>query len=397
LASDINALEAGKATVSGDTVTLTGGVRLENIALTVPSGVTLDLTKETLQLGNGATLTVNGTVNVKAEGINIDSAAASPATINGSGTIYLKSKGRLLGIWEGRKLTLDGVTLVGLPDNDKPVVEMGDGGEFVLKSGAITGNTRTGSDIVSGGGVAVWQGTFTMEGGTISGNTAKGSRGANGGGVQIGENSVFTMSGGTISGNVADGGEFANAGGVMASGNATFTMSGGTVSDNSAKRGGGVAVAGSAFTMSGGTISDNTATEDGGGGVSLFNADGKGGGTFIMEGGVIAGNRAGNGGGGVDVKESAFTLKGGRIQGGTDSDGFSANTGGESWWAQALAVWRSTAKWGTGGAYTMVGYIDSDGDTIGDLSGAAKTGGSDIVEINKDGYGSTMETLIATR
>jgi hypothetical protein len=70
LAEDINAIEAGKATVSGDTVTLTGGVRLETVVLTVPSGVTLDLTKETLQLANNAILTVNGTVNAKAEGVN---------------------------------------------------------------------------------------------------------------------------------------------------------------------------------------------------------------------------------------------------------------------------------------------------------------------------------------
>jgi hypothetical protein len=91
LAADINAIEAGKATVSGDTVTLTGGVRLTT-ALTIPEGVTLDLTKETLQLGDNAIFTVNGTVDAKAEGIKVDSAVANPAAINGSGTITLKSK-----------------------------------------------------------------------------------------------------------------------------------------------------------------------------------------------------------------------------------------------------------------------------------------------------------------
>jgi hypothetical protein len=45
LAANINAIEAGKATVSGDTVTLTDWVRLKT-ALTVPEGVTLDLTAD---------------------------------------------------------------------------------------------------------------------------------------------------------------------------------------------------------------------------------------------------------------------------------------------------------------------------------------------------------------
>jgi hypothetical protein len=45
LASDINVIEAGKAVVNGATVTLTGEVRVEK-DLTVPEGVTLDLTKE---------------------------------------------------------------------------------------------------------------------------------------------------------------------------------------------------------------------------------------------------------------------------------------------------------------------------------------------------------------
>jgi Flp pilus assembly protein TadG len=88
LAADLNAIEEGKATVSGDTVTLIGDVRIENAALTVPLGVTLDLTKETLQLADNAALTVNA----RAEGVNIDSAAVNPAAINGSGTITLKSK-----------------------------------------------------------------------------------------------------------------------------------------------------------------------------------------------------------------------------------------------------------------------------------------------------------------
>jgi hypothetical protein len=214
LASNINTIEAGKATVNGDTVTLTGGVRLENAALTVPSGVTLDLTKETLRLGNNAALTVDGAVDAKAEGINVDGAAASPATINGSGTINLKSKGSLLGIWEGRKLTLDGVTLVGLPDNDRPLVEIGSGGEFVLSRGAITGNVVN-REWASGGGVYVGGKSvtvFTMKGGAISGNSAISNGDNNGGGVCVNaEVATFIMEGGTIYGKAAEGGKANNA------------------------------------------------------------------------------------------------------------------------------------------------------------------------------------------
>lgn len=232
LAADLNALKEGSATVSGDMVTLTGGVRLENTVLIVSSGVTLDLTKETLRLANNATLAVNGTVNAKAEGVTIDSMATNPAAINGSGTIYLKSNGSLLYIGSEKKLTLDGVTLVGMKDNNDVLVQV-IGGEFVLKSGKITGNTHIGDHFGEGGGVKVSRGgTFTMEGGEISGNVADGKTGGAGGGAQV----LFEP--GTV-----------------------FTMKGGTISGNSASRGGGVSVAGGTFILEGGTISGNTAAD----------------------------------------------------------------------------------------------------------------------------------------
>ena len=64
-------------------------------------------------------------------------------------------------IGEGKKLTLDGVTLVGLPDNDRPLVEVGEGGELVMVSGTIRGN--------GGGSVRTDRGTFTMLGGFVEG------------------------------------------------------------------------------------------------------------------------------------------------------------------------------------------------------------------------------------
>jgi hypothetical protein len=385
LAEGINAIEAEKAAVSGDTVTLTGGVRLENAVLVVPSGVTLDLTKETLQLADNAIFTVNGTVNAKAQGVNIDSTAANPATINGSGTISLKSKGQLLNIEGGRKLILDGVTLAGLKDNSNSVVEIGNGGEFVLKSGAITGNARTGGN---GGGVSVYKGTFTMEGGEISGNSAENGHG---GGVNVaGEGSKFVMKNGAIKENTATLDGFAHGGGVHVHDHGvSFIMEGGTISGNSAKGngadGGGVYVWETTFIMSGGIISDNSTIGNNdkaqGGGVVVATDSGTSlndRGTFIMEGGTISGNSAigktMSFGGGVHIG-GLFTLKGGRIQGGTDSDGFTANTlsGGTQIGAALMNSTTTTATWGTGGTYTK--------------GGESQSGGSDI--------GSTDDTLIA--
>jgi hypothetical protein len=174
---------------------------------------------------------VNGTVNARGHGdhgsgwvdgsICID--AAGTATINGSGTINLKSKGSLLnisGVNDGMKLILDGVTLMGMVDNNQSLINVNNGGVFVMKNGKITGNHTD-----RGGGVGVYDKntTFTMEGGEISGNSAS----VQGGGVRVWI--------------------------------ATFTMEGGTISGNSAKEGGGIAVVGSdndgsTFIMKGGTI-----------------------------------------------------------------------------------------------------------------------------------------------
>jgi hypothetical protein len=280
LAADLNVAKPGS------TVTLTDQAEIET-ALTVPEGVTLDLTAEgaVLELRDGAVLTVNGTVNAKAEGIKIDSAAANPAAINGNGTIYLKSKGRLLNIGGDKGLTLDGVTLVGLPDNDKSVVDTRNGGVFVLKGGVITGNSRT--DPGSSGGAGM------------------------GGGVRV-------------------------------EGSGTFTMEDGMITGNSAiRRGGGVL----------------------------------NGGTFTMKGGVIFGNSADIGGGVSNVDDSnVFIMEGGRIQGNTDSDGFTKNTATTR--GASMQAW-PMAKWPTGGTYTK--------------GGVSQTGGSDIVT----GNDWTNETLIA--
>ncbi|MDR0401367.1 MAG: hypothetical protein LBH51_10580, partial [Treponema sp.] len=129
----------------------------------------------------------------------------------GSGTIYLKGQGNLLRIDGGKDgakktLTLDGVTLAGVDNNTYSLVNVMNGGEFVLKSGAISGNTIDGW----GGGVSVGgeAAVFTMQGGAISNNTASGSEWSGGGGVIVsGEAAIFVMQGGVISGNTVTGGD----------------------------------------------------------------------------------------------------------------------------------------------------------------------------------------------
>jgi hypothetical protein len=388
LAADINAIKPESATVTGATVTLTGELNLKT-DLVVSAGVTLDLTADgtALFLQNGATLTVNGTVNARGSGDHgsgwVDGGLrigdSGTAAINGSGTISLKGKGRLLEVGANRKLTLDGVTLVGVADNDSSLVRI-NGGEFVMKSGAITDNSVVGSSDDRGGGVRVSSngGTFTMEGGAITGNSARA-----GGGVRL-ESGGFILKGGEIRGNICTG-DNPYGGGVSVRG--TFTMEGGAISGNSAVgssggSGGGVQVdmvnsTAGIFTMKGGVISGNSANNGGGVGVGDK-------GTFTMEGGTISGNTASGtegSGGGVAVTGSdgaTFTMEGGTIYGKTGKlpvgvDPSFANSAGGDDTATLKVDEQATAKWGTGGSYTK--------------GGVSQTGGSDIC--------STDETLIA--
>jgi hypothetical protein len=272
LAADINAIRPGSAEVNGSTVTIVGGfVEIQN-GLTVPEGVTLEVTAGGSALGlRDSILTVNGTVNAGPNYIRLED-RASWAVINGNGIIRLKGQGNLLYV-EGnknaasRKLTVDGVTLVGVGNNSESLVSIKNGGEFVLKSGAITGNANTNTNADgSGGGVRINEGgTFIMEGGEISGNTTE----VNGGGVFVSYNGTFTMEGGTISGNTA-----AYGGGVRNRGGSTFTMKGGRIQGNTDSdgftkniaTGDGVAVlsAGSAKWGMGGTYTRGGVSQTGG-------------------------------------------------------------------------------------------------------------------------------------
>jgi len=75
-------------------------------------------------------------------------------------------------------------------------------------------------------------------------------------------------------------------------------------------------------------------------------------GTFIMKGGAIYGNAipSREGGGVLIFGDGLIEMYGGRIQGSTDSDGFTRNFNRQG--NVALHLTMSRSKWGTGGAYT---------------------------------------------
>jgi hypothetical protein len=296
LAADLGAVkERGSITIDGSTVRLKGEVYLKT-RLTVPAGVTLDLTAPGVkfELQNGAKLTVDGTVIASGHGDHgkgwIEGGLRigdGTTVINGSGTIRLQSKGCLLAIHEKRRLTLDGVTLVGIADNDNSLVQVGGGAELVMKSSKITGNTIAVKK--SGGGVSVHNGTFAMSGNaSISENTTV----SDGGGVYFDGGGTFTMTdNAAVSGNTA----VTNSGGVAVFDGVTFIMSGSAmVSGNTTKEGtGGVFIGdNSIFTMSDrSTVSGNTTGGlygYGGGGVGLRKSSS----TFIMNGGIVYGSSA---------------------------------------------------------------------------------------------------------
>ena len=108
-------------------------------------------------------------------------------------------------------------------------VYVGNGAQFTMEGGAITGNTAKATNTANGGGVYVG-GTFHMSGGTIAENTAEGDTAydrsvAYGGGVYV--TNAFHMSGGTIAENTLETNGFASYSGINMYIMSTFHMSGG--------------------------------------------------------------------------------------------------------------------------------------------------------------------------
>lgn len=245
------------AASSGDTIALTSQIVLTG-SLTVPAGVTLDITaaNAALALGNNAVFTVDGTVNTKGitgfDSYGIVLMPEGTATINGSGIIRLKSEGQLLIIQKGQKLILDGnVTFDGLwkeadtsdtQNNTTHLVLVE--GVLEMRGGKITGNYNTNDwynegDGIDGGGVEVKGeqdntaiATFIMSGSAeVSGNRAK----LDGGGVNVCHGGTFIMKDNAkVSNNIAE----RSGGGVRVRQDAypatSFTLEGGTVTGNTA-------------------------------------------------------------------------------------------------------------------------------------------------------------------
>jgi hypothetical protein len=335
------------------------------------------------------TVTVAGNVAVTGSTENSFSNVANVAvTLNGTGSLFLRSQGSLLNIGGDQTVCIDSklLSLQGLKagengsliNNNRTIISVSstgklelrdgnisgnititntggvhifNGGTFIMNGGDISGNTSSGkgggiyvdggtfnmnggfikgNNAERGGGVyAINKSAFTMVGGTISGNTVSGY----GGGAEISSNSAFIMAGGTINNNKA----LMNSGGVEINVNSTFIMNGGTITENTAStRGGGVLLwEGGIFTMNEGTISDNVSVD--GGGVYIGRS------TFTMTGSsTISGNTANDSGGGVMVSEGTFTMAGGII---------SKNTA-KTFWGGGVLVYVNSSFKKTGGTIT---------------------------------------------
>jgi hypothetical protein len=184
---------------------------------------------------------------------------ASPASVvlSGSGNrriLRLEGTGSIYAVRDGVTLTAGaGITLEGSPGNYRPLVDVLEGGTFIMEEGSLLrGNTNIlyGNDFI----------------------------GSSGGGVGIRAGGVCVINGGEINGC-----EARYAGGGVAVTGGTFTLDGGAVMSNVARLGGGVYLAGegSAFSMSAGTICGNIAGTYGGG---VYGGRGS---AFAKTGGVI--------------------------------------------------------------------------------------------------------------
>ncbi len=200
------------------------------------------------------------------------------------------------------------------------------GGAIYMNTGALTITDKAviaaNHNGLSGGAIALINGTLDITGGVISGNTSSretwdsgsSATGHNtgicgGGGGVFADSSRITMSGGYVTNNqhLATG-YWAGGGGIWTQGSAEFTIDGGYITGNTSAGGGGFRTEDGCtvrFNMYGGKICSNYSIEAEGGGVSLgFGAIG------LVTGGYINNNRTDNqidwGGGGLFCANDAY-------------------------------------------------------------------------------------------
>ncbi|MCL2837637.1 MAG: hypothetical protein FWE04_01025 [Oscillospiraceae bacterium] len=277
-------------------------------------------------------------------------------------------------------------------------------------------STSTGSPNAGGGGInAVGAGSHIfMNGGTISGNASAtpNANNSGGGGVRI-YGGQFVMTTGAISGNMASNppavlGRYG--GGVLVAGDGSFTMEGGTINGNTARAGGGVNLQAGAFTMEGGTISGNiitgttSALTDGGGGVRLNDANSRfymrnnsviasheltlsnnqlGAGIMMIAGRIylyddieIIGNKviSNNNGGGIHVANGTLTMNGGEIVDNEAQQGGGLNLNGGFFVLNEGRIEDNTARTAGGGMRIGGAQVTLYGGVIYDNE-AGTTGG----------------------
>ena len=183
---------AGTTTLSGGSYYLSGDVEYSGTEITVSgevilclNGHKLDLNKQHISVGSGASLTL---CDCSTGGVLT---GGSDSARNGGG-VYVAG-----------------------------------GGTFTMTGGSIAGNTAA-----AGGGVYVDEGgTFTMAGGSINNNKATSG---GGGGVMV-NLGTFTLSGGSITGNATNDETYGSGGGVCLYG--TFYLSGDSIIQNNTKAG----------------------------------------------------------------------------------------------------------------------------------------------------------------
>ena len=253
-----------------------------------------------------------GELTLSASTVSGNSASASSGGIHnqGGGTVSIEGASVITGntaVWDGGGINnWDGrVTVRDSTVSNNSVPQSGGGinnlstGTLVLQAATLSGNTASGNEYSTGGGLANWGGQVAFTASTVSGNSASWA-------------GAITTSGGTLTldATVVTGNTSSNdAGGIhISNGSEVMVQNGSEISDNHAAYGGGIANWGSTLTIDASTVSGNSAEQSGGG---VLNKDG--GTTTIQNGSLISGNSATYEGGlsnwdSSDLKVDASTI-----------------------------------------------------------------------------------------